>query len=84
MEGDKFELVGSNLMTIDSKAPRLDAPNAVTGVVYSTSKKMAVRGLSAKANSIQVNFADDGKYGTERTLPTADPTARAAAWTPRA
>jgi hypothetical protein len=61
MAGDKFELVGSNLMTIDSKAPRLASPSAITGVVYSSSKKMAVRGLSAKANSIQVNFADDGK-----------------------
>ena len=61
MAGDKFELVGSNLLTIDSEAPRLKSPNATTGIVYSSSKKMAVRGLSAKANSIQVNFADDGK-----------------------
>ena len=66
LEGDKFELVGSNLLTIDSKAPRLSSPAAITGVNYSSSKKMAVRGLSAKANSIQVNFADDGKFGTER------------------
>ena len=61
LEGDKFELVGSNLLTIDTKAPALGSPNAVTGIVYSSSKKMAVRGLSAKANSIQVNFVDDGK-----------------------
>jgi hypothetical protein len=58
---DKFELLGSNLLTIDSKAPTLGSPQAVTGIVYSSSKKMAVRGLSAKANSIQVNFADDSK-----------------------
>ncbi len=61
LAGDKMELVGSNLLTIDGKAPTLASPKAITGVVYSTSKKMAVRGLSAKANSIQVNFADDGK-----------------------
>ena len=61
LEGDKMELVGSNLLTIDGVAPSLGSPKAITGVVYSTSKKMAVRGLSAKANSIQVNFTDDGK-----------------------
>ena len=61
LAGDKFELVGTNLLTIDSKAPALGSPQAVTGIVYSTSDKMAVRGLKAKANSIQVNFADDGK-----------------------
>ena len=63
---DKFALVGSNLLTIDNKAPRLSSPSAVTGIVYSSSAKKAVRGLMARANSIQVNFADDGKYGTER------------------
>ena len=66
LDSDKFALKGSNLLTIDSKAPRLGSPAAVTGIVYSTSEKGPVRGLSAKANSIQVNFADDGKFGTER------------------
>ena len=66
LEGDKFELVGSNLLTIDSKAPRLESGGVTTGIAYSSSKKEAVRGLSAKANSMQVKFDDDGKYGTER------------------
>ncbi|MDE2768779.1 MAG: hypothetical protein OXI70_11900, partial [Chloroflexota bacterium] len=61
MEDDKFELVGSNLLTIDSKSPALKSPEATTGIVYSTSMKKAVRGLMARANSIQVNFTDDGK-----------------------
>ncbi len=70
---DKFELLASSLLTVDSKSPRLASPNAVTGIVYSSSKKMAVRGLSARANSIQVNFADDGKYGTERATGDGGP-----------
>ena len=48
LSSDKFALVGSNLLTIDSKAPRLGSPEAVTGIVYSSSAKAAVRGLSAK------------------------------------
>ena len=67
---DKFELLASSLLTVDSKPPRLASPNATTGIVYSSSMKKAVRGLMARANSIQVNFADDGKFGTERA--TAD------------
>ena len=73
MEGDKFELVGTNLLTIDSKAPTLGSPQAVTGIVYSTSDKMAVRGLKAKANSIQVNFADDGKTDGDAAGSGLDP-----------
>ena len=65
LAGDKFELVGSNLITIDGKAPTLASPSATTGIVYNTSKKMAVRGVSAKANSIQVKFDDDGKVGDD-------------------
>ena len=57
--------MGSNLLTIDSKAPRLQSGGVTTGIVYSSaSDKMAVPGaLKAKANSIQVKFDDDGKYG---------------------
>ena len=61
LAGDKFELVSSNLLTIDSEPPTLESPSAVTGIVYSSTAKGPVRGLKARANSIQVNFADDGK-----------------------
>ncbi len=58
---DTFELVGSNLLSIDSVAPSLVSGGITTGITYSTSAKAAVRGLNAKANSIQVKFEDDGK-----------------------
>ncbi len=71
LAGDKFELVGSNLLSIDGVAP--DSPAATTGIVYSTSKKMAVRGLSGKANSIQVTFDDDGKTANDDAGSGLDP-----------
>ena len=58
---DKVELVGTSLITVDSKPPRLASGGVITGIAYSTSMKKAVGGTSAKANSILVRFQDDGK-----------------------
>ena len=73
LETDKLELAGSNLVTIDSKVPRLASPAAITGVVYSSNLKKPVRGIGGRANSIQVNFVDDGKFGTERSTDLGGP-----------
>ena len=59
MASDKFELNASNLVTVDSKAPR--HVSSTTGTAYSTKTKGPVTGLSAKANSMLVSFGDDGK-----------------------
>ena len=62
---DDFELLGSSLLTVDSKAPRLASERgaATSGIGYNSSTKKETRGLSGKANSIQIKFADDGKLG---------------------
>ena len=64
-DGDDFELVGTNLLTVDSKAPRLAGGvtgSATTGVAYKSSPpKGDARGITGKANSIKIEFADDGK-----------------------
>ena len=63
---DKFEIVGTNLVTVDNKAPRIESGGTTTGIAYNSSTRMEARGLKGKANSIQIKFADDGKYGLER------------------
>ena len=64
---DKFVIVGTNLLTVDSVAPR--HVSSTTGTVYqSTTPKGPVGGLKAKANSIHVLFDDDGKQAETATL----------------
>ena len=65
---DDFEIVGTNLVTVDSQAPRLASGSAATtGVAYNATKKEDARGLSGKANSIKIDFDDDGKFGLTDT-----------------
>ena len=73
LAGDKFALVNTNLVTVDNKAPRLESGGVTTGVTYNSSKKMSVRGLDAKANSIQIKFDDDGKFGPDRVDGSGNP-----------
>ena len=64
---DAYEILGSNLLTIDSKSPRLQDGGVTTGIVYNATKKTAVQGIGGKANSIQVKFADDGRNDDDNT-----------------
>ena len=65
-EDDKFELIRTSLITVDSVAPR--HVSATTGIAYNATAKGPVRGLKAKANSILVSFADDGKTAQTQTV----------------
>ena len=61
---DKFALLATGLVTVDSKAPRLASGvtgSATTGVAYNSSSKKVLRGTTGRANSIEIAFADDGK-----------------------
>ena len=70
MKADKFELVASNLLTIDRRAPRVTS--VTTGIVWRAAQKKEGRGLTGKDNSIVVRFADDGKYGENDEGQNAD------------
>ena len=62
-EGDKYEILGTNLITIDSVAPTLASDNpVVTGRGYDATNKD-----KAQRNSIRVRFVDIGK--TDSTAP---------------
>lgn len=64
--GDKYELVASNLVTVDSQRPSLTG--ATTGKGWS-----AGRGVNNKANSVRVMFADDGKTSGDAAGSGIDP-----------
>ena len=57
LASDKYEILNTNLITVDSKAPKLASGDAITtGKGRSGGKEVGNR-----KNSIKVEFADDGK-----------------------
>lgn len=64
---DTYEILGTNLITIDSKTPRLQDGGVSTGIVWNAAKRTPGFGLNGRANSIQVKFADDGRNDNDNT-----------------
>ena len=64
--GNAYEILGTNLITVDSQAPIL--VKVTTGHAWDASKKGTDRsrtGANAKKNSIRVDFRDPGKATTD-------------------
>ena len=57
--GDSYEILQTNLITVDSAAPELST--VTTGHAWSTATQKPSTGLKAKATSIRVDFSDGGK-----------------------
>ncbi len=59
-KGDSYEILGTNLITIDSERPTLASDNPIeTGIGYNATTKKD----KAQRNSIKVRFTDTGKAG---------------------
>ena len=57
--GWNYVILNTNLITVDDESPVVTG--VTTGDAYDSSKKQTLTGTRAKANSIKVQFRDDGK-----------------------
>ena len=68
--GASFDIPNTRIITVDGTAPSLGTPNAVTGHSWGGSPAKHLIGASAKKNSIQIIFIDQGGLDTSTVTPS--------------